>query len=241
MCHGHFLLASFDAAEGAFAAAHSQPVDEMDAAEAVNGLAQTKVFGERDGAESAVGALAELRHESPIHLLRYATAELNRRRFTEGLRLPLGLQEALHTLPRVDDPRARTSFTHSASYALALRADYEDASRYLDIFLNDVRAFDLRFALPYANWTAAMIALGTRRFGDAERALQAVEDAATRPHQQRHSVNARSLRARLLLQIGQPAEALQYVRGDIELRLIPSWLGEYLATRALVLACLSLP
>jgi len=185
--------------------------------------------------------LADLRHESPTHLMRYATAELNRRRFTEGLRLPLGLEEAFHTLPRVDDPRARTSFTYSVAYAFALRADYESASAYLDLFLEDVRAFDLEFALPYANWTAAMIALGHRRFGDAERALQAVEDAATRPHQQRHSVNARSLRARLLLQIGQPAEALQHVRGDIELRLIPSWLGEYLATRALVFACSSRP
>ncbi|MFL5927527.1 MAG: LuxR C-terminal-related transcriptional regulator [Gaiellaceae bacterium] len=236
--HGHFLLASFDAAEGAFAAARSEAVEGLDAAEAVHGLALTKVFGERDGAESAVAALAELRHQSPVHLLRYATADLNRRRFTEGLRLPLGLDEALHTLPRVDDPRARTSFTHSASYALALRADYEDASRYLDIFLNDVRAFDLRFALPYANWTAAMIALGTRRFGDAERALQMVEDAGADPHQERHAANAKSLRARLLLQTGQPNEALQYVRNDMHVRLLPSWLGEYLATRALVLACL---
>jgi ATP/maltotriose-dependent transcriptional regulator MalT len=238
MGHGHFLLASFDAAEGAFAAAHAQAVEELDAAEAVHGLALTKVFGERDGAASAVDALAELRHQSPIHLLRYATAELNRRRFTEGLRLPLGLEEALHTLPRVDDPRARTSFTHSASYALALRADYEDASRYLDLFLSDVRAFDLEFALPYANWTAAMIALGTRRFGDAERALQIVEDAGADPHQERHAANAKSLRARLLLQLGQPNEALQHVRNDMNLRLLPSWLGEYLATRALVLACL---
>jgi ATP/maltotriose-dependent transcriptional regulator MalT len=237
--HGCFLLASFDAAEEAFAAARSEAFDALDVAEAVHGLALTRVFGERDGADAAVEALAELKHESPIHLLRYATAELNRRRFSEGLRLPLGLEEALHTLPRVDDPRARTSFTYSASYAFALRADYEEASRYLELFLSDVRAFDLEFALPYANWTAAMIALGTRRFGDAERALQTVEDAGADPHQQHHAANAKSLRARLLLQIGQPNQALRYVRDDPDLRLIPSWLGEYLATRALVLACLS--
>jgi ATP/maltotriose-dependent transcriptional regulator MalT len=237
--HGNFLLASFDEAEAAFEAARSEAVEGLDAAEAVHGLAVTKVFGERDGAETVVQALAELRHESPVHLLRYATAELNRRRFTQGLRLPLGLDEALHTLPRVDDPRARTSFTHSASYALALRADYEAASRYLELFLSDVQAFDLGFARPYANWTVAMIALGTRRFGDAERALQTVEDAGADPHQERHAANAKSLRARLLLQIGQPDEAFQHVRNDLDVRLIPSWLGEYLATRALVLACLS--
>jgi ATP/maltotriose-dependent transcriptional regulator MalT len=237
--HGHFLLASFDPAEEAFASAHSEAVEDLDAAEAVHGLALTKIFGEREGVGPALEALAELRNESPTHLLRYATAELNRRRFVEGLRLPLGLDEALHTLPRVDDPRARTAFTHSASYALALRADYEEASKYLTHFLNDVQAFDLEFARPYANWTVAMIALGTRRFGDAERALQTVEDAGTDAHQERHAANAKSLRARLLLQIGQPNEALQHVRNDLQLRLIPSWHGEYLATRALVLACLA--
>jgi ATP/maltotriose-dependent transcriptional regulator MalT len=83
-----------------------------------------------------------------------------------------------------------------------------------------------------------MISLGMRRFGDAEKSLQAVEDASQRSQDQRQAVNARSLRARLLLELGQPAEAMQQVRRDVNLRLIPSWLGEYLGTRALVLACL---
>jgi LuxR family transcriptional regulator, maltose regulon positive regulatory protein len=234
----HFLLASYDDAEAAFIAARSEATEERDAGEAIHGLALTKVFGEQDGVELAIAALAELRHQSPTHLTRYATAELNRRRFDEGLRLPLGLDEALHSLPRVDDPRARTAFTYSVAYSLALRADYDDARTFVGMFLDDVRSFDLEFALPYANWTAAMIALGLRRFGDAERLLQAVEDASNRSHDQRQAVNARSLRARLLLQIGQPAEAMRQVEGDVDLRMIPSWRGEYLATRALVLACI---
>jgi len=238
MGHCHSLLASYDDAEVAFSAARSEAMEPHDAGEAAHGLALAKVFGEQDGAELAIAALADLRHESPTHLARYATAELNRRRFAEGLTLPLGLDEALHALPRVDDPRARTAFTYSVAYTLALRADYEEAETFVGKFLNDVRAFDLEFALPYANWTAAMIALGLRRFGDAERSLQAVEDASQRSHDQRHTVNARSLRARLLLQIGQPEDAFQQVRSKVELRMMPSWLGEYLGTRALVLACL---
>jgi LuxR family maltose regulon positive regulatory protein len=236
--HCHSLLASFDDAEAAFSAARSEAMEPRDAGEAAHGLALAKVFGERDGAELAIAALADLRHESPTHLMRYATAELNRRRFAEGLTLPLGLDEALHALPRVDDPRARTAFTYSVAYTLSLRADYEEAKAFVGRFLDDVRAFDLEFALPYANWTAAMIALGLRRFGDAERSLQAVEDAARRSQDQRHVINARSLRARLLLQIGQPENALQQVTSNVGLRMIPSWLGEYLGTRALVLACL---
>jgi ATP/maltotriose-dependent transcriptional regulator MalT len=235
---GHYLLASFDEAEAALTAAREEATDVRDAAEALHGLVQAKVFGERGDVEPALEALSRLRHESPVHLMRYTTSELNRRRFDEGLASRLDLDEALHALPRVDDPRARTAFTYSVAYSLALRADYEDAERFLGLCLDDIRSFDLEFALPYANWTAAMISLGLRRFGQAERSLQGVEDASKSSREQGHAVNARSLRARMLLETGQPVEALRQVRADVPFRLTPSWLGEYLATRALVLACL---
>jgi ATP/maltotriose-dependent transcriptional regulator MalT len=238
---GHFLLASYDEAEDSFTAARDEAMDARDSAEAIHGLVQTRVFGERGHIEPALEALSNLRHESPIHLVRYVTADLNRRRFEEGLNLPLGLDEALHILPRVDDPRARTAFTYSVAYALAVRADYDEAKHFLDLLLDDIRSFDLEFALPYANWTAAMIALGLRRFGEAERSLQAVEDASTRSHEHHHAINARSLRARMLVQTGQLNEALQQVQGEVAFRLIPSWLGEYLATRAVVLASFDRP
>jgi ATP/maltotriose-dependent transcriptional regulator MalT len=241
VAQGHFLLASFDEAEAAFTAARMEATDGRDAAEAIHGLVQAKTFGERGNIGPALEALAKLKHESPTHLIRYATGELNRKRFDEGLNLPLGLDEALHILPRVDDPRARTAFTYSAAYALGLRADYDDAERFLNLFLGDIHSFDLEFALPYANWTAAMIALGLRRFGEAERSLQEVEDASNRTHDLRHAINASSLRARMLLQTGQPEVALEHVQGEVLVRVIPSWLGEYLATRALVLACLERP
>jgi LuxR family maltose regulon positive regulatory protein len=236
---GNFLLASYDEAEVALTAARSEATDGRDAAEANHGLVQTMVFGERGDAEPLMRELAEQRHLTPTHLMRYATAELNRKRFDEGLGVPLGLEEALHALPLVDDPRARTSFTYSVAYSYALRAEYDDAEHFLDLFVDDIRSFDLEFALPYANWTAAMISLGLRRFGEAERALQAVEDASELPHERRHRVNARALRARMLLQTGQPNDALRQVQADLTVRLIPSWLGEYLATRALALACLN--
>jgi DNA-binding NarL/FixJ family response regulator len=236
--HCHFLLASYDEAESAFTSAESEAREARDIGEAIHGLALTKVFGEREGAEPVIAALAELRHESPTHLCRYITTEISRRRFAEGLAFPLELDEALHALPRVDDPRARTALTYSVAYTLALRAEYDEAETFVELFLDDAKAFDLEFALPYANWTGAMVALGVRRFGRAEKLLQTVEDASARSHDRRQSVNARSLRARLLLQVGQPTEALQKVRSEVNLPIIPSWLGEYLATRALVLACL---
>jgi ATP/maltotriose-dependent transcriptional regulator MalT len=233
-----FLLAAFDDAEEAWVRARATATDERDEFEATHGLAVTRIFDEREGVDEVVGELAKRRHESPLHLVRYATAEINRRRFFEGLRGDLHIDEAVHSLGSVDDPRARTSFSYSVAYTLGVRAEYEKAMRFLDVFVEDAKKFDLEFAMPFAHWTAGMLALGLRRFGAAERAIQAVEDAARQSGDESHTINAASLRARLLLQMGQPDEALSAVQAERSGRLMPSWLGEYLATRALIHACL---
>ena len=198
-------------------------------------------IGERPEGTGAVDALAARRHRSPTHLVRYATVELVRRHFEEGLREPLDVAEARHALPGVDDPRARTSFTYRVAHALAQRSEYIEALEWLEPFFEDARLFHLDFALPYANWTAALAKLGLRRFGEAERLIQMVEDAAERTGDIGNALNASTLRARLLLQMGQPADALQLVQRDIDWPVIPSWIGEYVATRALALACLDRP
>jgi len=108
-------------------------------------------------------------------------------------------------------------------------------------FFATAEEFGLEFAMPYANWTLAQIAMGQKRFGEAERALQSIEDTAAKTHEHHHVLNARTLRARLLLQNGEPEAALRCVAADPSIPLIPSWKGEYLATRALVTACLGDP
>jgi ATP/maltotriose-dependent transcriptional regulator MalT len=122
--------------------------------------------------------------------------------------------------------------------ALAQKAEYDSAREWLSEFFAAADEFGLEFAMPYANWTLGQIAIGQRRFGEAERALQSVEDAAARTGEQHHLLNARTLRARLLLQNGEPEAALHQVIDAPVTPLIPSWRGEYLATRALVSACL---
>ena len=235
--HASFLTASFPSSEASFEAALVSALDDRDEAEALHGLALSKIFGERAGAKDAVAALAARRHKSPTDLARYATAELSRRRFDEGLGDPLHLDEPKRMLSRVQDPRARSALTHAAASALAQRAEYSAANVWLELLEADVRAYGLDFALPYVYWTQAQVHLGLRRFGDAERAIRAVEECATRWQDQRHELNARVLRARLLLQIGEAEQALDSVRADANVALIPHWRGEYLATRAFALAC----
>ena len=237
--HAEVLLAGPGRAEVAFAAARETALDDADETEALLGIAAIRVFDEQPGAEEALAELAQRRHRSPTDLVRCVTADLSRRHFAdEGFRLPLGLEEAAHELPRVEDPRARTGFAVMAAAALGHRAEYDTATEWVKLLQQDMRAFELEFVEPYADWMAAFVDLGLRRFGAAERALHAVEDLVEQTHDERHRVNAGSLRARLLLATGRPERALVVVHPSPEAPVDRSWLGEYVATRALALACL---
>jgi LuxR family maltose regulon positive regulatory protein len=233
------FFADYSEAEAAFMVARDSAEDERDAAEALHGLAIVNVLGERTGAAAAVSALGKRRNISPTDLVRYTNARILFRRLHDpkGFRGELHLDAVWLALSHVEDPRARTSLTQTVAGALAQRADYEVAKKWLKRFFEDAATFDLEFAMPYANWTAAQIALGLRRFGEAERLLQAVEDFAHRSGQIHHEVNARSLRARLLLESGKTEAAVSCVSTEIDDPVIPSWRGEYYATRSLALAC----
>ena len=115
--------------------------------------------------------------------------------------------------PLVEDPRARTSFTYGAAYALAQQGHYRARGYWLTRMWTDVEKFDLEFARPLGLWTRRLIRLGMRRFGEAERLLQTLEDSAAAHADERHALNARILRARLLLQTGKHAEAVKLTLG----------------------------
>jgi ATP/maltotriose-dependent transcriptional regulator MalT len=234
--HSNVQLAQFEQAEAAFIDAKETALDDVDETEALHGLALARIFGERGNADAVVRELWERRHISPIYLLRATTTELSRRRLEEGLVDPLNLEEPLHACSLVEDPRARTSFTYGAAYALAQQGKYRTADTWLTLVWKDINEYDLEFARPHATWTTALIRIGLRRFGEAERLLQSLEDGAAERGDEQHALNARILRARLLLQMGKQDEAVDLTSRDCPERLYPSWRGEYLATRAIALA-----
>ena len=237
MAQSEMFLGAHETADADFAKALECAIDSHDELEALHGLAVSKSFGEHADPLEHVAALAERQHLSPQHLIRHATSELTRRRYQDGLRAELRLDEPLGALDRVPDPLARTAFTYTAANVLRLRAEYQEAGAFLQRFDADVRAFQLDFARPFVSWTAACLSLGLRKFGDADRHIQAVEDAACRPQNRLHTANARVLRARLLLQSGQASQALEQLPEDPDLLPTKAWRGEYLATKALALAC----
>jgi ATP/maltotriose-dependent transcriptional regulator MalT len=239
--HSNVQLAQFERAEAAFIDAKETALDDVDETEALHGLALARIFGERGNADAVVRELWDRRHTSPIYLLRATTTELSRRRLEEGLAESLNLEEPLHACPLVEDPRARTSFTYGAAYALAQQGKYREAESWLPLIWKDINDYDLEFARPHATWTTALIRIGLRRFGEAERLIQTLEDAAAERGDEQHALNARILRARLLMQTGKQEEALALTARDCPVRLYPSWRAEYLATRAMALATVDRP
>jgi ATP/maltotriose-dependent transcriptional regulator MalT len=166
------------------------------------------------------------------------TAEIARRRFSEGIAAALPIDEARHALQQVEDPRVRTSFAYTVAYALGQRAEYASASEWLTHLIGDVEAFDLEFAKPHVQWINALVRLGLRKFGETERLLQTIEDAMAGGRLSYQQVNARTLRARLLLETGKAADALELTAEPPDQRNYPSWRAEYIATRGLALACI---
>jgi DNA-binding CsgD family transcriptional regulator len=234
--HSNVQLARFSAAEQAFAASLDAAEDDVDLTEALHGLAVARTLGEVGELDEVVSALWRRRHLSPTHLLRASTTEISRRRLEEGLADQLELEEPLMACAHVQDPRARTSFNYGAAYALAQQARYQNASNLLRRVWADIEEFDLEFVRPHAVWATALVQLGLRRFGQVERLLQTLEDAAAERADARHALNARSLRARLLLQTGKHSDAVALTEWTSPDAMYPSWEAEYLATRAIALA-----
>ncbi|HEV2591771.1 MAG TPA: LuxR C-terminal-related transcriptional regulator [Gaiellaceae bacterium] len=232
-----FFRGAFTESESAYARALTHALDEPDETESIFGLATTQVFGETKDPAPSLAQLAKRRELSPLHLVRHATAELTARRFTTGLMDPLPIEEALHYLSAIEDPSIRSAFRYTLSHALAQRAEYRRAEGLLRAMRDDVERFGLEFAQPFADWTAALISLGLRRFGDVDRYLSRVETIATASPTSEHALNARFLRARLFLMTAHPTGAIELLRRPHPSAAFPSWVGELYAMRALAYAC----
>jgi DNA-binding CsgD family transcriptional regulator len=224
-------------AETAYERAFETARSEEDRVAALRGWALASLQGEREGLSWVMEQLEARRRESPLDLVRHSILELTRRHFTTGFADCQALiDEGAASLQNVDDPRARSAFAHVSAYISAIGTHYRDAAGWLALCDADITAFDLDFARPYSLWNHAHVALGLRRFGQAERMLQKLEDAIDDQPLDYHVLNARILRGRLALethQIDAAVAALPAIKREV---VIPSIHGEYLATRALALA-----
>ena len=235
-----FQLALFEESESAFESALEKAVDANDHAEALYGLALAAIFGERPSADRRLEALGELayRTSGALDVARHGAAALTRMRIGGGFVDSPYAEDALRVLPKIEDPRARASVMFTVTYCLALQCEFARARDLAHQTLADVDSYQLEFARPHAAWNLAFIELGMRRFSSADRNLRVVEGAVhSNPHPH-HLLNARVLRARLLVELARFEEAYNQVRSPVDGAATPAMHGEYIAMRGLALSLL---
>lgn len=233
---GAQLMFNHENATKHFREADATAQDDDDARDAIWGLVLTSLYSESPDAGNSVAELTRRRDKSPTDLVRAVTGTMQLMRYTTGLGNALDIEEALHALAAVQDPRVRTSFTNTYAYQLTLSGRYDDALGIAEQTLDEVETYQLTWARPHAHWGLAAAHIGLRQFGTAERWLQRVEQAADQLHNGHLILNAAALRARLLLTLQQPVEACLALNVDESLPANLSMRGEFLATKALALA-----
>ena len=216
-----FLLADFAWSEAAFAAALTDALDERDEADALFGLALAPIFDERERAgerrRSRSAARALPGRPGPARGLVLGAAgsgpaslgsTSSRMRCTRSRMSRI--RSSAPASPRTT--RTHSGFRRSTRRPSTWRPCYSPTPR--------PSIWSSRGHTPIG--ISRFACLGLRRFRDAERHLQLVEDSVKRRHDGHHALNARVLRARFLLQLAQPQEALEYVRFDTHDAAVPS-------------------
>ncbi len=233
-----FQLADFDQSERAYEAALGESVDDLDRAEAQHGLVLAAVYGERPTADKRIEDLSRRAEQSgsALDVARHAASVLARMRIGPGFSDDAYIDDALRVVPYVENPGARSSVMVTIAYCLGLQARYSEAHDLTRKMLEEAKSYGLEFALPHGEWNMAFSLIGLREFTDADRALQRIEDRLEHRHLAHHLLNARVLRARLLMQLSRYGDAYELVRHPVNDGAAPSMHAEYVAMRALALA-----
>jgi ATP/maltotriose-dependent transcriptional regulator MalT len=227
------LMYDQDRATTHFAKAYETARDDSDATEALWGNVVASIFGERDDVDQHLTQFIERRDRSPRDFVRAVSGTLQAARWRGGLGAVSDLEAAHHAVAHVADPLVRSSFLNQYAYYLGLTGRYIEGLAIAREFSEIVETYSLSFARPHAHWNLAFTSLGLRRFGDADHWLQRVERSAEEMDDVHLSMNARALRARMLLALQRATEASKLVEDDVDQPVNRAMVGEYIATRAL--------
>jgi ATP/maltotriose-dependent transcriptional regulator MalT len=138
-------------------------------------------------------------------------------------------------LERVDDPLVRLSYGHAYGGALVFSGRYEEAIATVDHQIAELERYGLTFALPHSYLLKAAALLGIRRFAEAMRALDKVDEFSA--EEQYVDASVAVLRSLITLSRGDVEQAREMLGSELYEHALPAMRAEYFAARALVLAC----
>jgi len=136
---------------------------------------------------------------------------------------------------RVDDPLVRLSFGYAYGGALVFSGRYEEAIATIDREIAELERYSFAFALPHSYLLKAAALQGVRRFSEAMLALDKADGLSGQEQYVNASVT--TLRSLITLSRGEVDKAIDQLGSDSYEDALPAMRAEYLAVRALVLAC----
>jgi ATP/maltotriose-dependent transcriptional regulator MalT len=142
---------------------------------------------------------------------------------------------ALPLVRKAADPLVKSAFLALYGMTLALEARYATARDVMSSLVNEARATRLDFVLGHASTTQAYAELGLRRF---RQAISLLSNTRTMddPHLR---IVATGLLGRVYLAQGLVEKALEVLNLDHDAHPEPAFAGEFIATKALAIACSS--
>jgi DNA-binding NarL/FixJ family response regulator len=208
-----------------------------DANDASWGRCLTAVFLEDDRLREVIEEMGMQEDQTAEDRLRLLMGRQSVGRLFDGL-YDVGRDMAVAAvlLPQISDPMVRTGWGNTYGYTLLLQGRYEEASTVLTNALVDIEKYTLEFGRPHIEWSLAASKLGLRQFARADALLRRVERHSVTNNSTYLQLNARALRARLLLSQRRFAEAVKVTTLDFPDAPRDAMYGEYIATRALALA-----
>jgi LuxR family maltose regulon positive regulatory protein len=182
--------------------------------------------------------LEQLPPETTEDLLRASQARLHWANRWGGVEAELERQaESLQLITKVPDPVVRTGFLQTYATALGLAARYSDMLEIGKRELHDAEACGLVWVRPHALEIKGLAQLGLRSFDAALSTLKDAHSLATGQANLHSQVSSVLLSARVFLSRGEKERAIQVLSTDWDRDASRGLEGEYLATKALALAC----
>jgi LuxR family maltose regulon positive regulatory protein len=156
-------------------------------------------------------------------------------------RLSAVLEAVADKMPLVSsirDPLVRSSFLNAAAHSYVLCGRYADALRVVDTELSDVAEYGLGFVAPHAYVAKAGAHIGLRDLSEASRAIRDAEVALTLSDDVHSQMDLALAKARLHIATGELDRADRVTAQDYGRLPGRAMWDEFLATRALISACL---
>jgi len=233
--HSAYLTGNLETASSLLSDALETALTKQDVREALWGRFLCAVEGERPDGRALLDQFAEAVDRQPGEMMRVETAEILLA--VRGLReISTDLLSTIHLADNVNDCLSESSFLNCwmglAVYFGRYGEALEMASRQREL----IEEFRLDFVLPHLCLREATAYRGQRRFRECRQALDRAEAAATEARDGILMSSVLIARALSELQQARAGVALELVERQPTVQLSPSWAGEFLAGRALILA-----